>query len=275
MQKSALTVSIPSARTGSDEVHASDRLLPRIRCGVGQDVPVSGAAFPAIVRQVLRADLAAVLVSHSHYGVVGLVVGPTLASQAMSGKKVRTPKERAERSTRYFDDKATRYLLDTIATEGETVDGKTAETQAAEVSVAAGAKKRGRPRKKLDPRIMHGLGAIGCTRREIATVMGVSESTLTRRGFDALIEKGDAVGKISLRRQQQRLALEGNATMLIWTGKQRLGQSDKIATQVTGAEGGPIEYRSDDDIRTEVERKLDRVLAAANARKVPTQSDED
>lgn len=36
---------------------------------------------------------------------------------------------------------------------------------------------------------------------------------------------------MSLRRQQIALAEKGNATMLIWLGKQLLGQSDKVDTK--------------------------------------------
>ena len=36
------------------------------------------------------------------------------------------------------------------------------------------------------------------------------------------------------------LAMEGNVTMLIWLGKQRLGQRDRLDTEHSGSEGGPI-----------------------------------
>jgi hypothetical protein len=42
-----------------------------------------------------------------------------------------------------------------------------------------------------------------------------------------------AVGRMSLRRKQWKAAEDGNTTMLVWLGKQYLGQSDK--SEVTGA----------------------------------------
>ena len=49
------------------------------------------------------------------------------------------------------------------------------------------------------------------------------------------------VGKASLRSAQFKAALAGNATMLIWMGKQLLGQRDKLDHEVTGKDGGPIQ----------------------------------
>jgi hypothetical protein len=44
--------------------------------------------------------------------------------------------------------------------------------------------------------------------------------------------------KISIRRQQLKLAEAGNATMLIWLGKQVLGQRDKIAQEIKVKDDG-------------------------------------
>lgn len=68
---------------------------------------------------------------------------------------------------------------------------------------------------------------VGCTLNEIAHITGVSPDTLARRFADA-IKKGRAQVAMSLRRKQIELALKGNgnATMLIWLGKQLLGQRD-------------------------------------------------
>ncbi len=40
-------------------------------------------------------------------------------------------------------------------------------------------------------------------------------------------------GNVSLRKRQWMLAMEGNPTMLIWLGKQYLGQADKIEEKST------------------------------------------
>jgi len=40
-------------------------------------------------------------------------------------------------------------------------------------------------------------------------------------------------GKASLRRNQWKLAQDGNATMLVWLGKNMLDQTDKLDQNVT------------------------------------------
>lgn len=79
---------------------------------------------------------------------------------------------------------------------------------------------------------MEKLAAIGCTDQDIAYVCGVSPKTVQRRRKDDAtflyaIEKGQATGRMNLRGAQWKLALAGNPTMLIWLGKQFLGQTDK------------------------------------------------
>lgn len=82
-----------------------------------------------------------------------------------------------------------------------------------------------RPRKVIDPAVVETLAKIHCTYDEIAAVVGCSTDTLKRRFADR-IEKGREEGKASLRRMQFKKALDGNPTMLIWLGKQHLGQKD-------------------------------------------------
>jgi AraC-like DNA-binding protein len=85
----------------------------------------------------------------------------------------------------------------------------------------------GRPRKQIDPTQVVELAKIDCTYSEMAAVLGCSQKTLQRR-FVHLIEKGREEGKSSLRRAQfNKAVVDGNPTMLIWLGKQRLGQTDK------------------------------------------------
>lgn len=84
-----------------------------------------------------------------------------------------------------------------------------------------------RPKKQIDEKLVHDLAAINCTMDEIAAVAGCSKDTLERR-FAAIIKEGREQGKASIRRLQYELAKKGNATMLIWLGKQLLGQREKI-----------------------------------------------
>jgi hypothetical protein len=83
----------------------------------------------------------------------------------------------------------------------------------------------GRPRIQIDENLLAGLARIGCTDEEMASILGVSPDTLTRR-FAEIIKKGRSEMKMSLRRLQIRLAEEGSAAMAIWLGKQNLGQHE-------------------------------------------------
>lgn len=69
------------------------------------------------------------------------------------------------------------------------------------------------------------LASLGCTTREIARWFNVTESTL-KYNFSEYIEKAHEETKQKLRQAQIKAALGGNVTMLIFLGKQYLGQSD-------------------------------------------------
>ncbi len=83
-----------------------------------------------------------------------------------------------------------------------------------------------RPKLEIDPEQVENMAAIGCTVDEMATILGCNKRTLERR-FVAPIERGRSRLNRSLRRKQAELALNGNVTMLIWLGKQYLGQREK------------------------------------------------
>lgn len=85
--------------------------------------------------------------------------------------------------------------------------------------------------KTLD--LIRGLGQIWATTKECAAVLKVTEHTFLSfvhsepEAFEAY-EGGKESGKVSLRRAQFNLAVNGgNATMQIFLGKNMLGQKDK------------------------------------------------
>lgn len=90
-----------------------------------------------------------------------------------------------------------------------------------------------RPRKVIDERQVEALASIMCTNAEIAAVLDCSTDTLERR-FAAALEKGRLKGKQSIRRKQYQLAMNGNPTMLIWLGKQHLGQTERQEVEHIG-----------------------------------------
>lgn len=96
--------------------------------------------------------------------------------------------------------------------------------------------KGGRPKAlQADRRTLatvRGLGRIQATTRECAAVLGVAHQTfITFKSQNPvvgeLLEQGQHLGRQSLRRKQFKAAESGNSTMLVWLGKQYLGQSDK------------------------------------------------
>ena len=90
-------------------------------------------------------------------------------------------------------------------------------------------KPNGRPKKIIDYQLVEDLASIFCTQEEIASIMKCDVRTLQRdEEFCRLYIKNIDNAKSSLRRVQYKKAMSGNTTMLIWLGKQYLGQSDKV-----------------------------------------------
>jgi hypothetical protein len=91
-----------------------------------------------------------------------------------------------------------------------------------------------RPKKDIDADKIMRMARILCTTEEIAAVLNCSPDTIERR-FAGVIQKGRERGRQSLRRKQYQLAMKGDRTMLVWLGKQYLGQRDRH--EHTGADG--------------------------------------
>jgi hypothetical protein len=100
----------------------------------------------------------------------------------------------------------------------------------------------GRPKVKMGLEEVENLSRLNCTMDELAAYFEVDVRTVQLRAqkepqFRAAIERGQAMGRLSVRRQQIRLLEQGNPTMAIWLGKQVLGQRDKFDTEVTIKDG--------------------------------------
>lgn len=83
-----------------------------------------------------------------------------------------------------------------------------------------------RPLLEIDSNEILKLAQLGCKNEEIADFIGCSEQTITHR-FQEQLDKGRADLKMSLRRMQIQAAQRGNVAMMIWLGKQLLGQIDR------------------------------------------------
>lgn len=131
-----------------------------------------------------------------------------------------------------------------------------------------------RPRKPIDWDAVEKLCALQATHDEIAQFLGVSEDTLARAckrehrmHFADYFAQKRGIGRVSLRRAQWQLAQKGNATMLIWLGKQHLAQRDKASHELSGPDGAPIEHKdvtqlTDEQLSARHEALLAKAIAA-------------
>jgi len=106
----------------------------------------------------------------------------------------------------------------------------------------------GRPLIDIDWDQVDSMCQIQCTGEEIASVLNIDYDTLAsackreyKRSFSDYISEKKLGGKASLRRNQWKLAEDGNATMLIWLGKNVLDQKDKLETTETNTKPVKIE----------------------------------
>ena len=91
----------------------------------------------------------------------------------------------------------------------------------------------GRPKKyDIDTEQLFKLAKYNLTNIEIADIYGCDEALL-RKNYSEYLTKGRAELKKRLRQTQYEVAVEGkNVTMLIWLGKQILGQTEKAEIQM-------------------------------------------
>jgi hypothetical protein len=111
----------------------------------------------------------------------------------------------------------------------------------------------GRPKKvyDIDWLLVMRLAKIHCTPMEISWAVQVPYQTIIADDqFEGIYKKGWEEGKMSLRRMQWQAAKiqskEGkNCGMLIWMGKQILGQKDFVRHEHEGPDGAPIPIKTD------------------------------
>ena len=97
----------------------------------------------------------------------------------------------------------------------------------------------GRPNKIIDQEQFEKLCVLQCTIEEFCCYFDCDDKTLTdwckrtyNMSFSEIFKIKKGSGKISLRRKQFEVALAGNTTMLIWLGKNMLGQAEKSEVEV-------------------------------------------
>ena len=94
-------------------------------------------------------------------------------------------------------------------------------------------KTTGRPKKyNIEPKDVEKLASYGMTNVEIADFFGCSKQLITTT-YCTSVTKGKANTIMRLRKAQIDTACAGNVAMLIWLGKQMLGQADKQEVTTT------------------------------------------
>jgi len=88
------------------------------------------------------------------------------------------------------------------------------------------------------------MASYHCTNREIADFFGVDESLISKR-FSSIITKRKSETRNKLRKMQWEEAEEGNWKMMIWLGKQMLGQRDIHDVTTDGQPIGGFEIKVD------------------------------
>lgn len=107
--------------------------------------------------------------------------------------------------------------------------------------MAKTATKPGRPKVSIDWNQVGKMLEAGATAEGIAATIGCDRDTLYNRcktdlktDYSAFAQQKKARGDELLKSKQFQIAMSGDKTMLIWLGKQRLGQSDRQQTEISG-----------------------------------------
>ena len=86
---------------------------------------------------------------------------------------------------------------------------------------------------KVDVKMLEKLASYGHTYAECSAFLEVP-STVLEKSYSVFYTKGRESLKQRLRMRQIQVADKGNVVMLIWLGKQYLGQKDKTELEHTG-----------------------------------------
>lgn len=129
--------------------------------------------------------------------------------------------------------------------------------------------KGGRPKEILEDKTFDGWDQLDAlimwaSQEYCAEQFEMSIDTLNRRikerfgvGFAGYRTKRQELLRINLRKKQYDVAMQGNVTMLIWLGKNMLGQSDK--NEIKSVEKFNIDSMSSDEKLEMIERYKEKL----------------
>lgn len=117
---------------------------------------------------------------------------------------------------------------------------------------------RGDNKTIINPDDVERLAIVGMTNQEISDYFNISYSSVDYN-FSDILTKGRAQLKERLRQAQLKYALKGNPTLLIWLGKNLLGQTEQ------GEKGNSDVYLPwGNDVPDELKEKQDANDPASN-----------
>lgn len=97
----------------------------------------------------------------------------------------------------------------------------------------------GRKLKKIDWTKVENLIVCGCSGVQIAATLGVHYETLydrclkeNKRSWTEYSQEFWEKGNAQLHAKQYQMAMKGDKTLMVWLGKNRLKQSDKIESKI-------------------------------------------
>jgi hypothetical protein len=95
------------------------------------------------------------------------------------------------------------------------------------------------PEKKINLKELEKLCMMQCTDEEIAAFFDLSRERFVKHHkkkpeIIEVMERGKAKGRASLRRAQFSKAMSGHPALLIWMGKQILGQKETVVNEHAG-----------------------------------------
>jgi len=114
---------------------------------------------------------------------------------------------------------------------------------------------RGRPKAVINWKMVDEYLRSQCDGAHIANILGIHPNTLYLAceekfniNFSEYSQQKKGEGKELLRARQFKAAMEGDKTMLVWLGKQYLGQREKTDSNINLQDKAPvISFGEDDD----------------------------
>jgi AraC-like DNA-binding protein len=108
----------------------------------------------------------------------------------------------------------------------------------------------GRPKKELDWKVLDSILQFGATLIDCSEMCGMSDDSIQRKirdehgcTFTEYRNRKMSRMRVRLLQKQYESAMAGNTALLIWLGKQHLGQTDKAEDKITHETNGSLEIK--------------------------------